>query len=257
MIGAELTTNLQIVCLSNALYDKGYFFFNEVRRLELVAGFWSMFHQEQDSDFRPPFSQRVDLTPFFLENSLIVVALLIPVTIAFLILKCYLRTKAVTDAEQPDRPDENPPTEPTRLGCVVRWLYRTLVFPLSAGFMLVLLLSCNIQDLRFFNARTPTLPSILGSVSKLLTLLIISGVFSSEILFKKDESIGLTEAKSRYIPLFLLRSTFISVLIFLGALFGFDTLLYFIVGVQTLYFLMVTFGRPYKKVFENIGVILL
>ena len=45
MIGAELTTNLQIVCLSNALYDKGYFFFNEVRRLELVAGFWSMFHQ--------------------------------------------------------------------------------------------------------------------------------------------------------------------------------------------------------------------
>ena len=102
MIGAELTTNLQIVCLSNALYDKGYFFFNEVRRLELVAGFWSMFHQEQDSDFSPPFSQKVDMTPFFLENSLIVVAVLLPVTIAFLILKCYIHMKAVTDAEKPD-----------------------------------------------------------------------------------------------------------------------------------------------------------
>ena len=111
--------------------------------------------------------------------------------------------------------------------------------------------------MRFLNARTPTLPSILGSVSKLLTLLIISSVFSSELLFKKGESIGLNEAKGRYIPLFLLRSTLISVLIFLGALFEFNTLLYFIVGVQTLYFLMVTFGRPYKRVFENIQVILL
>ena len=197
------------------------------------------------------------MTPFFLENSLIVVAVLVPVTIAFLILKCYIHMKTVTDAEKPDRLNESPPTEPKRLSCVVRRLYRTLVFPLSVGFLLVLLLSCNIQNLRFLNARTPTLPSILGSVSKLLTLLIISSVFSSEILFKKGESIGLNEAKGRYIPLFLLRSTLISVLIFLGALFEFNTLLYFIVGVQTLYFLMVTFGRPYKRVFENIQVILL
>ena len=50
MIGAELITNLQIVCLSNAFYDKVYFFFNEVRRLQLVTGYWSLYHEENDSD---------------------------------------------------------------------------------------------------------------------------------------------------------------------------------------------------------------
>ena len=185
IIGAELITNLQIVCISNAFYHKSYFFFNEVRRLELVTGFWSMFHEESDSDFSPPFSQRVDLTPFFLENSLIVVAVLIPATVAFLILKCYIHTKTVTGAEQPNRLDENPPTELKRLGCIVRALYRMLLFPLSAGFMLVLSLSCNIQALRFTNTRTPTFPIILNSVSKLVFLILI-GVFSSEIIYKKD-----------------------------------------------------------------------
>ena len=125
--------------------------------------------------------------------------------------------------------------------------------------MLVLLLSCNIQDLRFTNTRAPNFPSILNSVSKLAVLIFI-GVFSSEIIYKKDELIGLNEAKGRYIPLFMLRSIIISILIFLGVRLGYDTLIYWIVGVQGLSFLIVPFGRQYKMKcgkFDNIGVILL
>ena len=70
----------------------------------------------------------------------------------------------------------------------------------------------------------------------------------------------MNEAKSRYIPLFMLRSTLISTLMFLGVRLGYNTLIYWIVGIQGLYFLIVTFGRPYKMKcgkFDNIGVILL
>ena len=146
MIGAELITNLQIVCLSNALYDKGYFFFNEIRRLELVCGFWSIFHDESDSDFSPPFSQRVNMTPFFLENILILFVVLIPVTAIFILCKYYLHKKTIeiTDVEKPDRLAENTPTVLIRLSCIIKVLYRMLIFPISAGFMLVLMISCHV-----------------------------------------------------------------------------------------------------------------
>ena len=146
MIGAELITNLQIVCLSNVLYQKGYFFFNEVRRLEAVTGLWSIFHEESDSNFSPPFSQRVNMTPFFLENILILFVVLIPVTAIFILCKYYLHKKTIeiTDVEKPDRLAENTPTVLIRLSCIIKVLYRMLIFPISAGFMLVLMISCHV-----------------------------------------------------------------------------------------------------------------
>ena len=224
-----------------------------------------IFHEDSDSEFFPPFSQRVDLTPFFLENSLIIVAVLVPVTVAFILLKrsLFYKTIVITDVERPDRLDENPPKELIRLACIVRALYRMLIFPLSAGFMLVLMLSCHIQSMSFLNSRSPTFPIILSSVAKLLVMLILSNVCSTEIFAKKSEFSELVGAKGWYIPLFLLRSLLISVLIFLGALFGFDTFLYWIIGIQTFYFMMVTFGRPYRKFrrkssnVDNVGVVLI
>jgi hypothetical protein len=56
MIGVEIMANFQLIYLSNVLYHKFYFFFNELRRLQPVTGYWSLFYQDSDSDFYPPFS---------------------------------------------------------------------------------------------------------------------------------------------------------------------------------------------------------
>ena len=47
----------------------------------------------------PPFSQRVDMTPFFLENTVIVMSVLVPVTIIFILFKrtLHVKTVAITD----------------------------------------------------------------------------------------------------------------------------------------------------------------
>ena len=199
------------------------------------------------------------MTPFFLENSLIVVAILAPAMLIFLLLK-GCRHNNITEAAPHDRKEMNPPTHLARRRYIATMLYRMLVFPLSGGFMLVLMLSCNVQGMTFLNSREPTFPSLLSSVAKFFTMLILSNVFFAESIYKTDDYIGLTEAKGRYIPLFLLRSLLITTLIFWGAVNDFDNLIFWIVGVQGFYFLIVTFGRPYKMKcgkFDNIGVILL
>ena len=93
LVGAELTTSLQMVYLSNALYHRVFFFFNEVRRLQSVTGYWALFYTEIDANFSPPFSQRVDTTPFFLESNLPVTILLIAATALLLTLKAVHHKK--------------------------------------------------------------------------------------------------------------------------------------------------------------------
>ena len=61
--------------------------------MQLVTGHWSLFHDYTDSDFIPPFSSRADMTPFFLENSLIVISVLIPATVLFVVVKAYHQLK--------------------------------------------------------------------------------------------------------------------------------------------------------------------
>ena len=92
-------TNLQLIYLSNAFYKETYFFLNEIRRLHLVTGYWALFHDESDQNFSPPFSEKVDMTPYFLENSLVVLAVLMPVALVFLVLKGYIHKKTVETVE--------------------------------------------------------------------------------------------------------------------------------------------------------------
>jgi hypothetical protein len=68
----------------------------------LVTGYWSLFYEEGDRDFNTPFSERVDMTPYFLENSLLVLVVLIPTTVLFLLLKAYhhKKTLSTTDVEE-------------------------------------------------------------------------------------------------------------------------------------------------------------
>jgi hypothetical protein len=65
LIGVEVIINLQLIYLSNAFFKKTYFFLNEIRRLHLVTGYWALFWNEDDLKFNPPFSEKVDMTPYF------------------------------------------------------------------------------------------------------------------------------------------------------------------------------------------------
>lgn len=66
MLGAEVMVNLQLVYLSNAFYKHSHFFFNELRRLHLVNGYWSLFwQQETDTFILSPFSTRLDISADF------------------------------------------------------------------------------------------------------------------------------------------------------------------------------------------------
>ena len=56
IIGVEIITGLQLIYLSNAFYKKSYLLFNELRRLHMVTGYWALFHDSNDREFKTPFS---------------------------------------------------------------------------------------------------------------------------------------------------------------------------------------------------------
>jgi hypothetical protein len=60
-----------------------------------VTGYWALFHDGNDQSFIPPFSARVDVTPYFLENSLIVLTVLMPATVVLLVLKKIIHQKTI------------------------------------------------------------------------------------------------------------------------------------------------------------------
>lgn len=86
MIGAELLFNCQLVYLSNAFYARASFLFGSVKDFGLVSGYWSFFYDEAEhADLLYPFTERVELTPSFLEDSLIVVGVLLVLVLLFIV----------------------------------------------------------------------------------------------------------------------------------------------------------------------------
>jgi hypothetical protein len=95
MIGAEVMTNLQLIYLSNAFYKNTYLFLNGLRGFHLVTGYWALFHDGNDKIFVSPFSERVDVTPYFLENSLVVLTVLMPATVVLLVFNIIIHKKTI------------------------------------------------------------------------------------------------------------------------------------------------------------------
>jgi len=56
MIGAELMTYFQLVYFSNAFYKKQGFFLSQILGLNVVSGGWSLFYDDNDSQFMIPFT---------------------------------------------------------------------------------------------------------------------------------------------------------------------------------------------------------
>jgi hypothetical protein len=54
-----------------------------------------------------------------------------------------------------------------------------IVFPVSVGFLIVLMLAAHVQSVKFQNLREPELPYILNLIALPLSFLVVSNVCAS------------------------------------------------------------------------------
>lgn len=90
----------------------------------------------------------------------------------------------------------------------------------------------------------------------LLIWLILSNICSAEMFNISPQLTGFKDAKCWYIPLFIVRSLFLAVMANLGITQQYDILLYGIILLQSIYLLVLIFIRAYKRVIDNVGVII-
>ena len=83
MLGAELINCCQMTFLSLCLYERPVLLYTALKGLSPVTGGWSYFADDNDSDLLllPGLTDRVPVSPFFLENSGIVAGCLVVMTL--------------------------------------------------------------------------------------------------------------------------------------------------------------------------------
>ena len=89
MIGVEQLVCYQLAYLANSFYEKETYIFSSVTNVKLVSAYWSLFYDSADSEILPPFTERVEITPFILQNNLIIIAILFIFSLVLLILNIY------------------------------------------------------------------------------------------------------------------------------------------------------------------------
>ena len=93
LIGAELLSSLQIIFLSYSFHSNPSFLLRSIFALNLVTGKWSFFTQEGDKYLIDPFTERTAIAPYFIENSIIIVAILFLLILVMITLSLYEKTK--------------------------------------------------------------------------------------------------------------------------------------------------------------------
>jgi hypothetical protein len=88
MIGPELLVSCQMVYLSNCLYQHPSLFSLTIKSFPLITGGWSIFANAADEDLLSTFTHRISISPFFLEDSLFIV-LIILVSMVFCIVLMF------------------------------------------------------------------------------------------------------------------------------------------------------------------------
>jgi hypothetical protein len=164
-----------VVYLSYCLYPNPSVIFEGVNNLELLTGKWSLFYVKTDQLLIPGLTDRIEMSPFFLETSLVVTIGLLVLTIIFLVLSTV---KFCTKAERVDKKkDKNFQIvkENTLLEKAIAILYRWLLFPIAAGFWLVLSLSGYVNSRRLTDEHEGLFASDLGSSLAMLLVWTVAG----------------------------------------------------------------------------------
>lgn len=147
---------------------------------------------------------------------------------------------------------------------VQRIVYNLLLFPVGAGFFLVLNISSFISNM-LRSSSGGNFKDAWNSVSLLFAFFCIGMVLKAELLpSTSDEDNqesqatlgGFKDAKRWYIPFFLVKLTVLVLLIEIGISYSFSLNSYIIAAQSLLYLLILICGQPYLRCFDNLRVIL-
>ena len=149
MIGAELLVSTQLVYLSSSLYKKIPFLAESVSKLRVVTGYW-LFQSEDYEEVLPPFTERVWLSPYFLESTFAVASLVLLVLLFLYV--CHVLEYFTEEDEEERRRRRNRRRKRSawnRVQIALQIIYNFLLVPLTAGFVFVWLLSAYLNSRRF------------------------------------------------------------------------------------------------------------
>jgi hypothetical protein len=122
-----------------------------IKGLKRVTGFWSLFHKASYNSLVPGFSDRVEVSPYFLESSLIVGGVII---LAFVVRTLLIYVRLFCQKEEPLTEENSTKYVPdSKLNKPIELLYTSVIFPLTAGFLLVLLLAGFVNNMRLPSAN--------------------------------------------------------------------------------------------------------
>lgn len=216
-----------------------------------MTGFWFPFREDSDSHSLQPFSQRVDISGQFLENTAVVCSLLLLFALTHFAISLY----GSLSAEGQNLDD----SEDSKWAAAKKVLYECCVFPLTAGFCIVMLLSGFTNNMR--RASAPGQPLLVAnSLSVLSAWLTMGWVFCTELL-QSSKGRGYVDCSAEkqtkcwYISAFLGRSLLFANLTEAAVLLGAGKTLYAVAGCQLGYLLIVVVCRPYESLFQQVGVL--
>ena len=184
MIGVELLSCFQLVYLSYSFYAKPSLLFSSVRSMELVTVLWSLFQDQKDENLLTPFTERVQITPYFLENNVIVIGALLAVSILQIFLGGYLVVKSDESGRRVLKKEEECKE---RVWTIIKKLYSSFLFPVAAGFFLILSISGLMSYLRL-TGESRHFPLTVNSFSLLLVGIVIGAVLFIEFSRRKPGS---------------------------------------------------------------------
>ena len=149
MIGAELLASTQLIYLSRSLYKKIPFLAESTSKLRVVTGYW-LFQSEDYEEVLPPFTERVRLSPYFLESTFAVTSLVLLVLLFLYV--CHVLEYFTEEDEEERRRRRNRRRKRSawnRVQIALQIIYNFLLVPLTAGFVFVWLLSAYLNSRRF------------------------------------------------------------------------------------------------------------
>jgi hypothetical protein len=254
MIGAELLFAFQTACLVNTLFSPPSFLYGSVKGLGPVTGFLAFIFSGEDSEVISPFSERYALSSLFLKTEAVVIALLAAAVILWVILTLgqLLAGKASDFDYTHENPDEYP-----RLSAFARGLYRWLIFPVTAGFLLPLLLGVHIACRRLTPSEKFPLLHI-NSLALLLCAFVVSVCTICEICRSRflAHYQGQPGASRWYPTVFMLRVFVFATLVEVGLPSpGVKWVPYALFVCQLLYTVLLVCFRPYSSALNQVGLL--
>ena len=239
--------------------------------MKVATGGWFLFYQDQDSEWRAPFSERVQMTPYFLEDTAVVLAIVLAFVLVWMAMWLYHHYQTATRESTGIKTTLSEAQFFAKLRELMGRLYQVFLFPFAAGFMIIFMVSVYVDTsgLGREMGYDSAIPLMVNAPLMLVGVLVFAVIFAIEFVDLRgldngqygvdhgQHLQGMKEAKPWYIRLFMVRSFAMVILITVGVTVGYRLLIYVMVGLQLSYLVAMLKLRPYYRAIDNIGVVAL